>query len=94
MWTPFASLLIVEAGLAGLFLGVLASLWKGIDAYDATLWVVVWCTRVFASASGALHLEAGSLELGMYLALQVFSSFALILVLSRSEFRIRHEQLR
>ncbi len=93
MWNTNTVVLIVESVNALLFFGVLIRLWKKIDLPDAALWTLVWCTRVFASINGSLHIPPGSVEAGVYLGLQSCSAWALTLIVGRSELRVLKERL-
>ena len=94
MWNPVTLLLVLEACLAVIFFGVMLGLWRKIDVPDAALWVLVWCTRVFASVNGIQHVDPQSADVGVYIGLQACSAFALLIILARSELRVLKERLR
>jgi hypothetical protein len=85
--------LILEGGLGSVFAVLLVYLIKKLGIVDVLLWVLVWCTRLFASLNGLRRLPEGSADLYTYLGLQACSAIALIVVLLRSEFRIVHEAI-
>jgi hypothetical protein len=85
--------LILEGGFGSVFAVLLVYLIRKLGIVDALLWVLVWCTRLFASLNGLRRLPEGSPELSTYLGLQACSAIALIVVLLRSEFRILHEAI-
>ena len=93
MVNPFTTLLTLEGALAVMFFAVVLWLYRKVDAADASLWVLAWATRVFASLEGVRHLAAGSQEMGMYMGLQACSACALMVVLARSELRVLKERV-
>jgi len=93
MGSPLGSLMVMETGLAILFLLAVINLWRKVGVVDALLWGMVWCTRVFAAVKGAGHLQADSEDLFIYMALQGCSGVALIAILMRGEIRIVKERV-
>jgi hypothetical protein len=77
--------LLLEGGLAVVFLTLLSlSRSRGGGKADI-LWGLVWATRLFASLNGSRHMSGDQAELFTYVGLQACSGLSLMLILARHE---------
>ena len=79
------TVLLLEGGLAVVFLTLLSLARNRGGGRADVLWGLVWATRMFASLNGSRHMSGDSMELFTYLGLQACSGLSLMLILARQE---------
>jgi len=79
------TVLLLEGGLAVVFMALLWHARFNGGARADLLWGLVWATRLFASLNGSRHMSGDSTELFTYIGLQACSGLSLMLILARHE---------
>ncbi len=88
-----STVLLLEGGLAVLFMLLLwFSRSKAVGRADL-LWIFVWATRLFASLNGSRHMTGDDRELLTYVGLQACSGLSLMLILARHERKLLRDKL-
>lgn len=79
------TVLLLEGGLAVVFLSLMLVARNRGGGRADVLWGLVWATRVFASLNGSRHMSGDQTELFTYVGLQACSGLSLMLILARHE---------
>jgi hypothetical protein len=80
-----SSVLLLEGGLAVVFLALLLHVRNNGGGRSDILWGFVWSTRMFASLNGSRHMSGSDTELFTYIGLQACAGMSLMLILARHE---------
>ncbi len=88
-----SAVLLLEGGLAVVFVTLLLFARSNGGGKADFLWGLVWATRVFASLNGSRHMSGQNTELLTYLGLQACSGLSLMSILARHERKAFKEKL-
>lgn len=88
-----STVLLLEGGLAVLFMLLLWFSRSKIAGRADLLWLFVWATRLFASLNGSRHMSANDTELFTYVGLQACSGLSLMVILARHERKLLRDKV-